>query len=175
MDVPDDDRAEIVLVSGQELVPVLEDEGLIVTDSPKILEYLEERFPERPLLPADRAKRAETRVFCDWFNRVWKRSPNLYEDETEKTSPDEARLAELGGEITASLPLFEELLTGRDFLLGDLSLADVTAFPFLKYAVIWDEGDPYVFHAILRDHLRLEGRYPLLEAWIRRMDELPRA
>ena len=40
--------------------------------------------------------------------------------------PDPARLSELGGRITGSLPLFEDLLAGRDFLFGALSLADVT-------------------------------------------------
>ena len=169
------DRSELVRLSGQELVPVLEHDGRIVTDSPVILEYLEARFPAPPLLPADPARSTEVRIFCDWFNRVWKRAPNLYVVEEERPEPAEARLRELGGRLTASLPLFGDLLAGRDFLFGELSLADVTAFPFLKYAVIWEEGDEHRFHEILRDHLRLDGRYPLVEAWIRRCDALPRA
>jgi len=169
------DRAEVVRVSGQELVPVLEHDGLVLSDSPVILEYLERTFPEPALLPAEPARRAEIRVFCDWFNRVWKRAPNLYFAEEERAEPDPRRLQELGGRITASLPLFEDLLSGRDFLFGELSLADVTAFPFLKYAVIWEEGDSERFHEILRDHLRLDGAFPQLEAWLRRMDALPRA
>ena len=169
------DRSELVRLSGQELVPVLEHDGTFLTDSPVILEYLEGRFPAPPLLPADPALRAEVRIFCDWFNRVWKRAPNLYVVEEEKPEPDEGRLTELGGRLTASLGLFEDLLMGRDFLFGELSLADVTAFPFLKYAVVWEDGDEHRFHEILRDHLRLDGRYPLVEAWIRRCDALPRA
>ena len=169
------DRSELVRLSGQELVPVLEHEGRVLTDSPVILEYLERRFPEPPLLPADPARRAEVRIFCDWFNRVWKRAPNLYVAEEEKPEPDEARLAELGRRLTASLPLFDDLLAGRNFLFGELSLADVTAFPFLKYAVLWEEGDEHRFHEILRDHLRLGARDRLVEAWIRRCDALPRA
>ena len=65
------DRSELVRLSGQELVPVLEHDGSVLTDSPVILEYLEGRFPAPPLLPADPALRAEVRIFCDWFNRVW--------------------------------------------------------------------------------------------------------
>ncbi|MGI9111313.1 MAG: glutathione S-transferase family protein [Gaiellaceae bacterium] len=175
IDVADDDRSEVVRVSGQELVPVLEHDGLVLADSPAILEYLEQTYPAPPLLPADPAGRAEIRIFCDWFNRVWKRAPNLYFAEGEKAAPDAKRLEELGGRITASLPLFEDLLAGRDFLFGELSLADVTAFPFLKYAVIWEEGDPHRFHEILRDHLRLDGAFPRLEAWLQRVDALPRA
>lgn len=169
------DRGELVRLSGQELVPVLEHDGRIVADSPVILEYLEQRFPDPPLLPADVARRAEVRVFCDWFNRVWKRAPNLYFAEDEKPEPDARRLDELGGRLAGSLQLFEDLLTGRDFLYGELTLADVTAFPFLKYAVLWVDGDDHRFHEILREHLRLDGRYPRVEAWIRRCDALPRA
>ena len=175
VDVDPTDRSELVRLSGQELVPVLEHDGRVLADSPAILEYLEERYPEPPLLPRNPAKRAEVRVFCDWFNRVWKRPPNLYVVEEEKPEPDQERLAELGGGISASLPLFEDLLEGRDFLWGELSLADLTAFPFLKYAILWQDGDPDRFHEILRAHLRLEGRFPLLEAWIRRVEALPRA
>ncbi len=175
VDVDPADRAEVIRLSGQELVPVLEHEGLVIADSPLILEYLEERFPQPPLLPADPARRAEVRVFCDWFNRVWKRPPNLLVAEEQTAEPDLARIAELGEEIAATPPLFEELLLGRDYLLGQLTLADVTAFPFLKYAVLWEEGDPERFHEVLRDHLRLDGPFERLEAWIHRVDALPRA
>ena len=45
-------------------------------------------------------------------------------------------------------------------LFGDeLSAADVTAFPFLKYALLWEDGDPDRFHEILRDTMR--ARRPL--------------
>ena len=38
------------------------------------------------------ARRAEVRVFVDWFNRVWKRPPNLIAAEEEKPQPDAARI-----------------------------------------------------------------------------------
>jgi glutathione S-transferase len=175
IDVDPDDRSEVVRVSGQELVPIVEHDGQVLTDSPVILEYLEERYPERPLLPADPARRAEVRVFCAWFNRVWKRAPNAIVAEEARTRADAARIAALGEELRGTRDLFEELLAGRDFLLGEVSLADVTAFPFLKYAVLWQEGDPDRFHEVLREWLALDGGYPRLEAWIHRLDALPRA
>ena len=175
VDVPYDDRTEIVRVSGQELVPVLVDGNRVVTDSPVILEHLEERFPEPPLLPRDPARREEVRTFVDWFNGLWKRPPNLIAAEETKPEPDRERIAELERRIAGTLPRFEALLTGRDYLFGDeLTLADVVAFPFLKYAAIWDEGDEHRFHEILRDAMRLDGRFPRLEAWIHRIDALPR-
>ncbi len=171
-----DDRSEVVRVSGQELVPVLVDGERVLSDSPVILAHLEERFPEPPLYPADPARRAEVQLFLDWFNQLWKRPPNLIFVEEQKPEPDRARIAELEARIAGSLPVFESLLTGRDYLFGDdLSVADVTAFPFLKYATVWDEGDEHRFHEIVRDAMRLDGRFPRLEAWIHRMNKLPRA
>ena len=176
VDVDPDDRSEVVRVSGQELVPVLVHGDRVLSDSPVILEYLEERFPDPPLYPADPARRAELRTFVDWFNRVWKRPPNMIVAEELKAEPDPDRLDALEQRMADALTLFEDLLAGRDHLFGDeLSAADVVAFPFLKYAVLWDEGDEERFHEILRDAQRLDGRYPRLEAWIHRVDALPRA
>ena len=176
VDVDPNDRSEVRRVSGQERVPVLVDGERVLFDSPVILDYLEERFPEPPLYPADPARRVEVRVFLDWFNLLWKRRPNLIAAEELKPEPDRGRIAELERRIADALPVFENLLAGRDFLFGaELTVADVTAFPFLKYAVLWPEGDDERFHEILRETMRLDGRYPRLEAWIHRIDALPRA
>ena len=92
---PEPTGARSCAISGQELVPVLVDGDRVIADSTAILEHLEERFPERPLYPADPARRAELRLFVDWFNQVWKRPPNLIVDEEAKAEPDRARIAEL--------------------------------------------------------------------------------
>ena len=48
-------------------VPVLDD-GFTLPESEVIMEYLEERYPERPLLPEDRAARAEARLLVHRFD-----------------------------------------------------------------------------------------------------------
>jgi len=48
-------------VNPQELVPALEDDGKIFTQSLAIIEYLEEKYPKPALLPADPAARAIVR------------------------------------------------------------------------------------------------------------------
>lgn len=170
------DRGEVRRVSGQDLVPVLEIDGEVLIESMDIVRELERRVPSPPLYPREPAPLAETLVFIEWFDRVWKVPPNAIEAELRKPQPDRARIEELSGRMRCRLGLFEDLLRGRDHLLGDgFSAADVCAFPFLKYAVIWPEGDDELFHEILRDHQRLDGRYPGLEAWIRRVDGRPRA
>jgi glutathione S-transferase len=170
------DRTRVREVSGQELVPVLvDDDGTVVFDSPVILEHLESRHPEPPLWPDDPARRAELDVFVDWFNRVWKRPPNLIADEMSKPAPDETRIRTLGESMTASLDRFERLLHGRKHLFGDeFSAADCIAFPFLQYALGIDVEDRHLFHQVLARWLATD-RHPRLADWIRRVDERPRA
>lgn len=48
----------------QMLVPTLEVDGHVLTQSPSILEWMEETWPEPPLLPADPVERADVRAFC---------------------------------------------------------------------------------------------------------------
>lgn len=48
-------------INPQGLVPTLEDGGRHLTQSLAIIEYLEERYPEPPLLPSDPADRATVR------------------------------------------------------------------------------------------------------------------
>jgi glutathione S-transferase len=175
IDVDPSDRSEVERVSGQPLVPVLIEDGRVVFDSTAIMRYLEEQVPVPPLWPDEPARRAELDVFLDWFNRVWKRPPNEIEAERGKAEPDEALLAGLGRELTGSLDLFEQLLTERDYLFGEFGAADCAAFPFLKYGLFFDESDTEEFHLVLREFLALDGRHPRVEAWIRRVDEHPRA
>jgi maleylacetoacetate isomerase len=61
---------EFLALNPQGLVPVLADGALTLTQSLAILEYLEERHPQPPLLPAGPADRAQVRslalaVACD--------------------------------------------------------------------------------------------------------------
>jgi glutathione S-transferase len=170
------DRSALIELSGQDLVPVIDDGGEIVADSPLILAYLEMTYPDRPLYPADRTRRAETSVFVDWFNRVWKIAPNAIAAELASGAPDEARVDAHAAEMQSGLDRFDALLANRDFLMGDeLSVADLIAFPFLKYATrAPDPADDEVFHHVLHDRQRLAGQ-ERLAAWIDRVDALPRA
>jgi glutathione S-transferase len=168
VEVPDDDRSEVRRVSGQELVPVLQHDGRVIVDSPVILRYLEELQLNPPLWPREPARCAEVDVFIDWFNRLWKRPPNLIAD-------GKVDQGTYGPRITESLDLFESLLDGRDFLFGDeLGIADVIAYPFLKYAAIWEDGDEQEFHRILQRWLRTDD-HPRVDAWIRRVHAVPQA
>lgn len=171
-----DDRTEVEQVSGQGLVPVIDDEGEIVIDSTRILGYLEEHYPERPIFPVDPARRAEAEIFIDWFNEVWKGAPNTIEFELESEEPNQDVIESEGRRMAAALDLFERMLDGRDYLMGDeVTAADFAAFPFLKYGRFRDPDDDELFHRILELHQQLGDDHPRLAAWIDRVNELPRA
>jgi glutathione S-transferase len=178
VDVDPDDRSPVVELSGQDLVPVLEaDHGEVVSDSMRIVAWLENRRPDPPLWPAHRARHAEVDVFIEWFNRVWKVPPNAMAAELGKDRPDEQLLHDLSDELRAWLHLFEDMLDSGDWLMGEVfGAADLCAFPFLKYGVLDlrpDDDDP--FHHVLAEHLPIKGAFPALEAWVHRVDALPRA
>jgi glutathione S-transferase len=189
-----DDRSPVIEVSGQPLVPVLVDGDEVIPDSTRILRHLEARWPDPPLFPRDPARRAELDVFLEWFNEVWKQPPNAIEAELQRDQPDQDRIAALGARMRRWLDVFEAMLDGREHLFGDFSAADCAAFPFLKFAKLRDPADDELFHRILEDNLRLDGRerrpgserrpgggqpipdgsHPRLSAWIDRVDARPR-
>ncbi len=169
------DRSVVEQVSGQDLVPVLDDGGAIVHDSPAILAFLDARHPQAPLYPAEPARRAELEFFADWFNHVWKRWPNAIAEEREGRVPEDERTIQIAAyELESSLDRFTALLDGRDFLFGGFSAADCIAYPFLKYALHRDPADDETFHVVLDEFQTLRPQHAPLAAWIERVDALPR-
>jgi glutathione S-transferase len=68
-------------------LPCLEHDGTFVADSTDIAHYLEEKFPEPPILPADPAQRALCHVLEDWADE----SLYFYEMRLRFTLPHNAR------------------------------------------------------------------------------------
>jgi glutathione S-transferase len=169
------DRSPVRAVSGQDLVPVLVDGDAVVTDSARILRHLEARFPEPPLFPAATAARAEIELFLDWFNRAWKREPNLITDAVERGEGDSADVERWTARMQRRLDLFEALLTDRDHLFGEFGAADCIAWPFLRYAAAIEPDDDELFHRILNERLTLTDRHGRLRAWIERVAARPQS
>jgi maleylpyruvate isomerase len=171
-----DDRSPVEAISGQGLVPVIEDGGHVVNDSVAILRHLERRWPNPPLFPAEPGRRAEVDLFIDWFEHVYKDPPNALEAELGRDDPDRSLIERGGAEMAERLGVFERLLSDREYLYGDeLGAADCVAYPFLKYAAYRDPADTELFHVILADHQPLGDDHPNLAAWIERVGEHPRA
>ncbi|HZQ89630.1 MAG TPA: glutathione S-transferase family protein [Gaiellaceae bacterium] len=130
-------------------VPVLEEDGWTLPESAVIMEYLEERYPEPPLLAADPADRALARL---WIFRA-----------DDFTAPYYAlRRGEDGAEdaFARALERLEAALAGRPWLGGrDYGLADIAYVP-------------WVLRARSRMGFDLEP-YPALNEWLVRLLDRP--
>jgi glutathione S-transferase len=98
-------------------VPVLEEDGWVLPESAVIDEYLEERYPEPPLLPDDPGERAAARLLVWRFEDAFGR--HYYA--LRRGEPDGAsRLAVALRELDALLAT-TAYLTGRAFGLADVA------------------------------------------------------
>ena len=102
-------------------VPVLEEEGWILPESAVIDEYLEERYPEPALLPADPGERAVARLLVFRFDDL---GDAYYAFRRGEPGAD--------GNLAAALQALDELLGSTPFLSGrSFGLADVAYLPWL--------------------------------------------
>ncbi len=121
-------------------VPVLKIDGLILSDSQAIAEYIEETVPEPSLMPADAKSRAEVRRLCGWFDDKFHEevtSNLVYERVNKKVMrggyPDGKAVKTGAQQIKFHLDYMAWLLDHRRWLAGDrMSLADFTAAAHLS-------------------------------------------
>ncbi|MBF5093204.1 glutathione S-transferase family protein [Azospirillum sp. INR13] len=67
-------RADFLKMNPAGEVPVLvEEDGTVVAGGLAVIEYLEEAYPDTPLLPREVAARAEVRRIADWFLHKFER------------------------------------------------------------------------------------------------------
>jgi glutathione S-transferase len=102
-------------------VPVWEeDDGLLLPESEVIMEYLEERFPEPALWPADPAERALGRL---WVERFDKRLGDAYYS---------ARRGDGREELDAQLDDLDRALEAQPWLSGrEYGIADIAYVPWI--------------------------------------------
>ena len=102
-------------------VPVLDEEGWVLPESAVIAEYLEERYPEPPLLPADPSERAAARLLVFRFDDLGDPYYALRRGEPGAAAG-----------VTGSLASLDALLAATPFLTGrGFGLADVAYLPWL--------------------------------------------
>jgi glutathione S-transferase len=145
-------------------VPTLTDGDLVIWESRAINAYLAAKFPTANLYPTDLAQRAMVDQWSNWqaihigpsmqrvaFERIQKK---LF----GRGEPDEAVIAGDVKTVGEMLPILDQALAGKDWIAGQLSLADfalATTF-------------------ILRTAARLGVEaHPNVTAWIARMEARP--
>ena len=127
-------------------VPILEEGGIVLPESRVIMEYLEERHPEPPLLPSGPAERALVRL---WFERFDELSRPYYRVVFEGETPEalDAELTKLDAALAAS-----PYLAGSQFSQADIAYV------------------PWIIRAEGRAGVDL-GRHENLRGWLVRLTQ----
>ncbi|WP_237477887.1 glutathione S-transferase family protein [Lichenibacterium dinghuense] len=160
-------------------VPALLDGGLAIFDSTVILEYVEDRWPEPPLLPRDPAARARARMVeevCDaqyeainWgFGEIlwFRRATGALAEEMRATAARQTRVMQ---------GWLAERLGGAPWLGGDaFGWADAAAAPMVNRSVHYglgpEPGSPLaLWHARLRTRPSVAETFREFDAAAERM------
>lgn len=133
-------------------VPAIKHGDVEIYESAIINEYLDEVFPEPPLLPRDPAAKAIARIWIDYANTRFVPAFNKFLRGKDSTEQEQGRK-----EFTEALLYIEQEGLGKgDYLLGDqFSLVDISFYP-------WFERLP------LLEHFRkftLPAETPRLQTW----------
>lgn len=121
-------------------MPVLVDGDAVIYESAIISEYLEEKFPQVPLMPGDLFQRARARIWIDFCNtRLQAAGSDIAHDRDVEKARE--KLAE-------HLLTLDRALASSDYLARDYSLADVTFIPFFtrreRYGISLEPAFPHV-------------------------------
>jgi glutathione S-transferase len=142
-------------------VPVIIDGATVLYESCVINEYLEEKYPEPPLLPKDPAKRAKIRILVDYGMGHLDGPYQKLRQEKMKAESERSQEAIDGAtkELKNLLQRFEREIGDQPYLQGDFSLADADLIPrFLRLEGFGVLPDPSL---------------PKLGAYLKRMKDRP--
>jgi glutathione S-transferase len=130
-------------------VPVLDEDAFVLPESAVIMEYLEERYPEPPLWPADPAERATGRLLVERFDQLSRPYYALRRGDEDARDRLEDELAKL-----------DSVLAGSPFLSGGrFGIADAAYLPWILRAETMLDVDL--------------DQYAALAEWVARTGERP--
>jgi glutathione S-transferase len=127
-------------------VPVLKHGDRCVWESAIINEYLEESFPDPPLLPKEPTQRAQARIWINFADtRLYATTHQLL------LSQDPLKQAEGVKELTECLQFIEEeglqklSMDGSYWLGAEISLVDLTYYPWFEQVVVLEHFRGFQF------------------------------
>jgi len=124
-------RPEFIKLNPFGKVPVLIDDEVIFYDSTIINEYLEDEYPHPQLMPSDSAARARVRTFEDYADNAFIPLTGTIMRELRKPEAerDQEKLTTSRQQVARMLAVIDGSLAGRNWLVGNFSLADVAFAP----------------------------------------------
>jgi len=132
------------------------DNGQVLTEGAAIQQYIADKAPEKKLAPA--AGTTERYRLQEWLNYIASEVHKGIGQLFNKAMPDDYRDAVKKGLAAKQLPFLEKALAGRDYLMGDFTVADGYLFTVLN----WSSATP----------IDLKG-WPALYDYYKRMRQRP--
>lgn len=154
-------KAEYLKLNPYGKVPVIIDGNTVLYESCVINEYLEEQYPEPPLLPKEPAGKAKVRILIDYglnhFDSPYQKlRQELLKEEKERNSQT---IESAKKDLKNLLQRFEREIGDQPYLAGDFSLVDAALAPrFLRMEGFGILPDPSL---------------PRLGQWLKRMKDRP--
>lgn len=157
---------EFSRVSPLRRIPVYSDDRVTLCDSSVIIQYLEDRWPEKSLYPQDVAMRAHARWLEEYADTrvgdvfIWKLfydaviAPGIFGAQRDP----EKRAAVLANELPEVMDYLESQMPEDGFLCGAFSVADLALAPHF-FNLAWARVEPDW------------NRWPKTGAWLRRSND----
>jgi glutathione S-transferase len=118
-------------------VPVLQNDGLTLTQNASILEYLSELHPKADLVGTTPAERAETRRWLGFCNSDLHRTFSLVFSAgayVAEQKPQEELVRNVMSKLHTLFGILNDQLKGRKWLTGKRSIADPYLYTVMRWA-----------------------------------------
>ena len=149
-------------------VPYLKTDAGPLSESTVILEYIEDAYPARALLPADAFQKAKVREILRYLElHLELVARNLYGEAFFGGKVSDAAKEKTGEQLTKNVAAFSQLVKFSPFIAGDtFTLADCAAavhLPLVSSATKIIYGRDCLADLPVRDYLKLLGERPAVQ------------
>lgn len=159
-------KPEYLAINPRGLVPSIVDEGMALWESSAIVEYLEDRYPERSVFPRDVRERARVRRLIREADQYLATGSELIVDQVffqPDASKRDAEAIAKGREMSAAELAHLERELRTPFLAGETAgAADYTWYPLLA-----------LLHRLEFRSQKMFEPGPRTQAWKKRIESLP--
>ena len=123
---------DYLAVNSKGAVPAIKlDDGQVLTEGAAIQQYIADKAPGKKLAPA--AGTIERYRLQEWLNYVASEIHKGIGQLFNKQMPDDFKDAVKKGLAAKQLPFLEKALAGRDYLMGEFTVADGYLFTVLNW------------------------------------------
>ena len=128
VDVRADNRESLIAFSNQRKVPTMDIDGQCIQDSTILAKYWEEKVPEPTIYPDDPSDKGLCLMLEDWADEDLNGTVMAFR---RAQNDDDVKKAE--EELAVHLENLDLLYSGREFIFGRMTLADISIYAQLHY------------------------------------------